>query len=183
INGHTVQDREKAVSVLSGENTKNIVLLVTRPETQPDDDVWLDDEPRDLVKELKMEILQAGGKNEAGDERTPDAAPCSSNGQDKDSGFGCSTDSPEHVSAGLYRRSPAQCLREQWRAQSPHGGRGGVRSQDSHKQSCEGGVSIHNDASGILGLENYFQQLLEVKCQIRKGVECGVYSIRHSIEC
>uniref|UniRef100_A0A3Q3DA35 PDZ domain containing ring finger 4 n=1 Tax=Hippocampus comes TaxID=109280 RepID=A0A3Q3DA35_HIPCM len=173
INGHTVQDREKAVSVLSGENTKSIVLLVTRPETQPDDDVWLDDEPRDLVKELKMEILQAGGKNEAGDERTPDAAPCSSNGQDKDSGFGCSTDSPEHVSAGLYRRSPAQCLREQWRAQSPHGGRGGVRSQDSHKQSCEGGVSIHNDASGILGLENYFQQLLEVKCDGDSAEEAG----------
>uniref|UniRef100_A0A3Q3D9X3 PDZ domain containing ring finger 4 n=1 Tax=Hippocampus comes TaxID=109280 RepID=A0A3Q3D9X3_HIPCM len=151
INGHTVQDREKAVSVLSGENTKSIVLLVTRPETQ--------------VTIVRL----TGGKNEAGDERTPDAAPCSSNGQDKDSGFGCSTDSPEHVSAGLYRRSPAQCLREQWRAQSPHGGRGGVRSQDSHKQSCEGGVSIHNDASGILGLENYFQQLLEVKCQIRKG--------------
>ncbi|XP_051911103.1 PDZ domain-containing RING finger protein 4 [Hippocampus zosterae] len=182
INGHAVQDREVAVSVLSGENAKSVVLLVTRPETQPDDHAWLDDEPRDPAKELKMEILQAGAKNrnlkqdEAGDEKTPEAAPCSSNGQDKDSGFGCGTDSPEHVSAGLYRRSPVRFLREQRRAQSPHGGRGGV-------QSREGGVSVRNDANGILGLENYFQQLLEVKCQIRKGAECGVYSIRHSIEC
>lgn len=34
-----------------------------------------------------------------------------------------------------------------------------------------------------MGLENRFQQLLELKCQIRNGGECGVYSIRHSIEC
>lgn len=44
-------------------------------------------------------------------------------------------------------------------------------------------ISIRNSGGGILGLENCFQQLLELKCQIRNGGECGVYSIRHSIEC
>ncbi|XP_077401599.1 PDZ domain-containing RING finger protein 4 isoform X2 [Vanacampus margaritifer] len=180
INGQTVQDREKAVCLLSGENAKSIVLLVTRP--QMEDDVWLDDEQQELVKELKMEIL------EVQEEKTNDTATCSSNSQDKDSGFGCGTDSPEHqpLLARLYRRSPAQCLREQWRSRNPHG----VLSHDSHKQrtvtqeqGCEGVVSNRNLGNGILGLENHFQQLLEVKCQIRKGVECGVYSIRHSIEC
>ncbi|XP_077565811.1 PDZ domain-containing RING finger protein 4-like isoform X1 [Stigmatopora nigra] len=115
----------------------------------------------------------------APEERTTDTATCSSTSQDKDSGFGCSTDSPEHqpLLARLYRRSPAQCLREQWRAQNPHNRQSSIAlSQDllTENQGCE---------SQILGMENHFQQLLEVKCQIRKGVECGVYSIRHSIEC
>ncbi|XP_061663945.1 PDZ domain-containing RING finger protein 4 [Syngnathoides biaculeatus] len=198
INGHAVQDREKAVSLLSGENAKSVVLLVTRPETQMEDDVWLDDEQQELVKELKMEILAGGKKDrqlmqdEPQEERTTDTATYSSNSQDKDSGFGFSTDSPEHqpLLARLYRRSPAHCLREQWRTQNPHGRPGAVLSQDNQRQrtvtkvqDCEGLVSIQNGGGGILGSENHFQQLLEVKCQIRKGVECGVYSIRHSIEC
>ncbi|XP_077357324.1 PDZ domain-containing RING finger protein 4 isoform X2 [Festucalex cinctus] len=196
VNGQTVQDREKAVSLLSGENAKSIVLLVTRPQLE--DDVWVDDEQQELVKELKMEILEVEKKDcnlrqyEAQDERPKHTATCSSSGQDKDSGFGCSTDSPEHqpLLAKLYGRSPAQCLREQWRSQNPHSTRGAVLSSDCQKertvtkeQGCEGVVGIHNLGNGILALENHFQHLLEVKCQIRKGVECGVYSIRHSIEC
>lgn len=53
----------------------------------------------------------------------------------------------------------------------------------SKGQGHDGIVSIRNSGGGILGLENRFQQLLELKCQIRNGGECGVYSIRHSIEC
>ncbi|XP_057711929.1 PDZ domain-containing RING finger protein 4 [Corythoichthys intestinalis] len=167
INGHVVQDREKAVSLLAGENAKSIVLLVTRPETQIDDDVWLDDEQLKMEKDCNLR------KDEAQEERTTDTATCSSNSQDKDSGFGCSTDSPEHqqLLARLYRKSPAQCLREQWRAQNPHSRRSTALPQD-----------LLAESQGM-ALENHFQQLLEVKCQIRKGVECGVYSIRHSIEC
>lgn len=123
---------------------------------------------------------------------TTDTATCSSNNQDKDSGFGRSTDSPEHqpLLARLQRRSQAHCLREQWRAEHPHTRRGAVMPQDTHSQRTvskgqghEGVVSIRNSGGGILGLENHFQQLLELKCQIRNGGECGVYSIRHSIEC
>ncbi|XP_077565812.1 PDZ domain-containing RING finger protein 4-like isoform X2 [Stigmatopora nigra] len=172
INGQLVQDREKAVCLLARENAKSIVLLVARAETQMEDDVWLDEQ---LKMEKDCNLRQDG----APEERTTDTATCSSTSQDKDSGFGCSTDSPEHqpLLARLYRRSPAQCLREQWRAQNPHNRQSSIAlSQDllTENQGCE---------SQILGMENHFQQLLEVKCQIRKGVECGVYSIRHSIEC
>lgn len=34
INGHDVQNREEAVALLSNENSRSIVLLVTRPEGQ-----------------------------------------------------------------------------------------------------------------------------------------------------
>ncbi|KAM9845586.1 PDZ domain-containing RING finger protein 4 [Aulostomus maculatus] len=202
INGFEVQDREKAVALLSCEDTRSIILLVTRPETQMEEEVWLDDEQQELEEELKMEILEErrkqmehnfnrGEEHQAEEEVTTDTATFSSNNQDKDSGIGRSTDSPEHQSllARLHRRSPAHCLREQWRAEHPHNRRGARMPQDtpsqrilSKNQGHEGVVGIRGGA-GMLGLENHFQQLLELKCQIRNGGECGVYSIRHSIEC
>lgn len=114
---------------------------------------------------------------------TTDTATCSSNNQDKDSGFGQGTDSPENqpLLMKLHRRSPAHCLRERWRAEHPHARR--EERKVSKGQGREGIVSIRNSGGGVLGLENRFQQLLELKCQIRNGGECGVYSIRHSIEC
>lgn len=124
------------------------------------------------------------------EEEMTDTATCSSNNQD--SGFGRSTDSPEHqpLLARLRRTSPAHCLRNQWRSENPHIRQGIVIPQETQGtrtlvtgQDNEGIVSICNGGGGILGLENCFQQLLELKCQIRNGGECGVYSIRHSIEC
>ncbi|XP_078098753.1 PDZ domain-containing RING finger protein 4 [Sander vitreus] len=203
INGCEVQDREKAVALLSSEEARSIILLVTRPEIQLEEEVWLDDEQQELVEELKMEILEERRKQkehkfDRGDEHlgeeeiTTDTATCSSNNQDKDSGFGRSTDSPEHqpLLARLHRRTPAHCMRERWRAEHPHTRRGTVGPQNTQSprtlskgQGHEGVVSIRNGGGGILGLENRFEQLLELKCQIRNGGECGVYSIRHSIEC
>ncbi|XP_035533677.1 PDZ domain-containing RING finger protein 4 [Morone saxatilis] len=194
INGCEVQDREKAVALLSSEDARSIILLVTRPEMQLEEEVWLDDEQQELVEELKMEILEErrkqkernfdrGDEHQAEEDMTTDTATCSSN-QDKDSGFGRSTDSPEHqpLLARLHRRNPARCLRDRWRAEHPHTRQATVVPQDKG-QSHEGVVSIRNGGGGVLGLENRFQQLLELKCQIRNGGECGVYSIRHSIEC
>ncbi|XP_017270232.1 PDZ domain-containing RING finger protein 4 [Kryptolebias marmoratus] len=204
INGCEVQDREKAVALLSSEAARSITLLVTRPEIQlleEDEAAWLDEEQQELVEELKMDILEERRKQKeqsfqrpdellGEEDMTTDTATCSSNNQD--SGFGRSTDSPEHqpLLARLHRRSPAQCLRDRWRSEHPHTRRGVVVPQEtqtprthSASQGNEGIVSIRNAGCGVLGLENCFQQLLELKCQIRNGGECGVYSIRHSIEC
>ncbi|XP_027899048.1 PDZ domain-containing RING finger protein 4 isoform X1 [Xiphophorus couchianus] len=202
INGFEVQDREKAVALLSSEEAKSIRLLVTRPEIQLEEEaVWLDDEQQRLVEELKMEILEEKRKQREqsfemadrlqGDEDvTTDTATCSSNNQD--SGFGRSTDSTEHqpLLARLYKTSPAKCLRDRWQSEHPLNRRGTVVPQDAQStkshltsQGNESVVSIRNSGCGVRGLENCFQQLLELKCQIRNGGECGVYSIRHSIEC
>ncbi|XP_060936785.1 PDZ domain-containing RING finger protein 4 [Limanda limanda] len=200
INGCEVQDREKAVAMLSNEEARSIVLLVTRPEIQ-EEEVWLDDEQQELVEELKMEILEERRndarqpstgedqpRHQAEEEMTTDTATCSSNNQD--SGFGRSTDSPEHqpLLARLHRRSPAHCLRDRWQAEHPHTRHGSGQDTQSQRimskrQGQEGVLSIRNSGGGVIGLENRFQQLLELKCQIRNGGECGVYSIRHSIEC
>ncbi|KAM9705161.1 PDZ domain-containing RING finger protein 4 [Menidia menidia] len=205
INGCEVQDREKAVALLSSEEARSITLLVTRPEVQLEEEAgWLDDEQQELVEELKMEILEERRKQrdlsydrkdeaQVEEELTTDTATCSSNNQD--SGFGRSTDSPEHqpLLGRLHRRSPARCLRERWLSEHPHTKRGvqpeaqGTRSLGTRSlstcQGHEGVANVRNGSGGVLGLENCFQQLLELKCQIRNGGECGVYSIRHSIEC
>ncbi|XP_005725274.1 PDZ domain-containing RING finger protein 4 [Pundamilia nyererei] len=198
INGCEVQDREKAVALLSSEEARSITLLVTRPEIQLDEEAgWLDDEQQELMEEIleerrkqKEHGFDRGDENQAEEGMTTDRATCSSNNQD--SGFGRSTDSPEHqpLLAKLQRRSPAHCLRERWRAEHPHTKRGAVVPRENQStrtlstgQGHEGVGSVRNSGGGILGLENRFQQLLELKCQIRNGGECGVYSIRHSIEC
>ncbi|XP_026002693.1 PDZ domain-containing RING finger protein 4 [Astatotilapia calliptera] len=198
INGCEVQDREKAVALLSSEEARSITLLVTRPEIQLDEEAgWLDDEQQELMEEIleerrkqKEHGFDRGDENQAEEGMTTDTATCSSNNQD--SGFGRSTDSPEHqpLLAKLQRRSPAHCLRERWRAEHPHTKRGAVVPRENQStrtlstgQGHEGVGSVRNSGGGILGLENRFQQLLELKCQIRNGGECGVYSIRHSIEC
>ncbi|KAK2858911.1 hypothetical protein Q5P01_003531 [Channa striata] len=201
INGCEVQDREKAVALLSSEEARSIILLVTRPEIQLEEEAWLDEEQQELVEKLKMEILEERRKqkehdfngadeHQAEEHMTRDTATCSSNNQD--SGFGRSTDSPEHqpLLARLHRRSPAHCLRDRWRAEHPHTKQGTAVPRDSQSQRTmsksqghEGVLSIRNSGGGIIGLEKCFQQLLELKCQIRNGGECGVYSIRHSIEC
>ncbi|KAF3705050.1 PDZ domain-containing RING finger protein 4 Ligand of Numb protein X 4 SEMACAP3-like protein [Channa argus] len=210
INGCEVQDREKAVALLSSEEARSIVLLVTRPEMQLEEEGWLDEEQQELVEKLKIEILEERRKqrehnfnrgdeindsnkllqHQAEEDMTTDTATCSSSNQD--SGFGRSTNSPEHqpLLARLQRRSPAHCLRDRWRAEHPHTKQGTAVPQHSQNQSTlskgqrhEEVLSIRNSGGGIIGLEKCFQQLLELKCQIRNGGECGVYSIRHSIEC
>ncbi|XP_029681649.1 PDZ domain-containing RING finger protein 4 [Takifugu rubripes] len=199
INGCEVQDQERAVALLSSEDARSIVLLVTRPEIQlEEEEVWLDEDQQELVDKLKMEILEErrnvlgehrgrGDEHQAEEENTTDSATCSSNNQD--SGFG---HSPEHqpLLVRLRKRSPAHFLRDRWRVEHPQARRGVAVAQDvqgqrtlSMGQGHEGVISIRNSGGAILGLENCFQQLLELKCQIRNGGECGVYSIRHSIEC
>uniref|UniRef100_A0A8C6SRI6 PDZ domain containing ring finger 4 n=1 Tax=Neogobius melanostomus TaxID=47308 RepID=A0A8C6SRI6_9GOBI len=131
INGCEVQDREKAVALLSCEDSRNVILLVTRPE---------------LVCYIGKGSLKYSVYSQLQHEEgmTTDTATCSSNNQD--SGFGRGTD-------------------KRWRAEHPPSRT--PKTQD-------------NSSSPMLGLENRFQQLLELKCQIRNGVECGVYSIRHN---
>uniref|UniRef100_A0A3B4FK28 PDZ domain-containing RING finger protein 4-like n=1 Tax=Pundamilia nyererei TaxID=303518 RepID=A0A3B4FK28_9CICH len=163
INGCEVQDREKAVALLSSEEARSITLLVTRPEIQQQE---LMEEILEERRKQKEHGFDRGDENQAEEGMTTDRATCSSNNQD--SGFGRSTDSPEHQP--LLRGAVVPRENQSTRTLSTG-------------QGHEGVGSVRNSGGGILGLENRFQQLLELKCQIRNGGECGVYSIRHSIEC
>uniref|UniRef100_A0A4W5L591 PDZ domain containing ring finger 4 n=1 Tax=Hucho hucho TaxID=62062 RepID=A0A4W5L591_9TELE len=102
------------------------------------------------------------------DDVMTDTATCSSNTQDKDSGMGTGRNeesSEQEHGQGLGRRVVVPS--------DTQGPRGLIQAQEG-----EGRVG--------LGLEcdSRFQQLLELKCQIRNSGECGVYySRRSTIEC
>ncbi|XP_010881890.2 PDZ domain-containing RING finger protein 4 [Esox lucius] len=179
INGRDVQDREEAVAVLSSEDTRNIVLLVARPEIQLEE-AWLDDEHSEFLEQLKMEMLEEQQREEMelealheeqeqlrGTEDDDITATCSSRTLDKDHSVGTllknGVDSSDHnVLLTHIQRKLSQCLRD--RRDCPE------RLDDEDEDVVEEG--------------DRFQQLLQLKCQIRSSGEYDLfYSRRSTIEC
>lgn len=132
-------------------------------------------------------LLSFQAKQLEEDDVMTDTATCSSNTQDKDSGMGRNEESSEQeVLLARVHRRPAQGLRDRWRAKHGQGlGRRVVVPSDT--QGPRGLIQAQEGEGGVgLGLEcdSHFQQLLELKCQIRNSGECGVYySRRSTIEC
>uniref|UniRef100_A0AAV2L2E8 PDZ domain-containing protein n=1 Tax=Knipowitschia caucasica TaxID=637954 RepID=A0AAV2L2E8_KNICA len=171
INGQDVQDRGVAMAALSNEECRRIVLLVARPELQLEE-AWLDDEHSEFLEQLKMEMLEEQQREEMEmaaleeDQRDEDERPsCSSlshhtqNVPNRKERRG----SAENVLAQIQRRL-SQCLRDR----EPHRHPGSTRLDDRDE-----------DEDG-----DHFQQLLELKCQIRNSGEYDLfYSRRSTIEC
>ncbi|XP_041746700.1 PDZ domain-containing RING finger protein 4-like isoform X1 [Coregonus clupeaformis] len=175
INGQDVQDREEAVAVLSSVDTRKIVLLVARPEIQLEE-AWLDDEHSEFLEQLKLEMLEEQQREEMelealqeeqeqprGTEEDDITATCSSLTQDKDSEMGMS----DHNALLTHiQRRLSQCLRD--------------RQDTGHHRLDE------EEEEEDLEVEegDRFQQLLELKCQIRNSGEYDLFYSRHStIEC
>uniref|UniRef100_A0A672SIX1 PDZ domain-containing RING finger protein 4-like n=1 Tax=Sinocyclocheilus grahami TaxID=75366 RepID=A0A672SIX1_SINGR len=194
INGHDVQNREEAVALLSNETSRSIVLLVTRPDGQMDGS-WLDEDHQDFLEELKMEILEeqkkegilqtAGlclvlqSKRHEDASASTDTATCSSTILEKDSGVKCSfEESSEHESLSHPQTWTQKQLRNRWEAGSHLVPMDTVSLTRQEKGQEEGKLSEN-------GVEcDHFQQLLELKCQIRNSGECGlVYRRSSTIEC
>ncbi|XP_051547392.1 PDZ domain-containing RING finger protein 4 [Myxocyprinus asiaticus] len=189
INGHDVQDREEAVALLSNENSRSIVFLVTRSEGQMDG-IWLDEDHHDFLEELKMEILEeqkkdgllqtAGcikrSKRREESSTTTDTTTCSSSVLGKDSGVKCSfEESSEHEPLHHTQTRTQKHLRDRWEVSSHL-----VPMDTISLARQELGQDSRVSENGL----DSFQQLLELKCQIRNGGECGlVYRRSSTIEC
>uniref|UniRef100_A0A3B3DCM3 PDZ domain containing ring finger 4 n=1 Tax=Oryzias melastigma TaxID=30732 RepID=A0A3B3DCM3_ORYME len=63
INGQDVKDREEAMAALFNDESRNIVLLVARPDMQLEE-AWLDDEHSEFLEQLKMEMLEEQQREE-----------------------------------------------------------------------------------------------------------------------
>ncbi|XP_055503676.1 E3 ubiquitin-protein ligase PDZRN3-B isoform X2 [Leucoraja erinacea] len=100
INGIEIQNREEAVALLTREESKNISLLLARPELQLDEG-WMDDDRNDLLDDLHLDMLEEQHnqamqftasmlqeKKQDDDEGTTDTATILSNQHEKDSGVG-----------------------------------------------------------------------------------------------
>ncbi|XP_056307845.1 PDZ domain-containing RING finger protein 4 [Danio aesculapii] len=152
INGRDIQDRQEAVGVLSNEESRNIVLLVARPDIQ--EEPWLEDEHSEFLEELKMEMLEEQRREEEEEEKKARAA-----GEESITAS-CSyspeqilqTDPSEKSVLSQIQKRLSRCLRP---------------DQISPSETPEA---------------ERFQQLLELKCQIRNS---GEYDLlyRRSIQC
>ncbi|KAI1883425.1 hypothetical protein AGOR_G00231300 [Albula goreensis] len=214
INGQDVQDREEAVTMLSSEVSGNVVLLVARPEIQLDEgwlddeqSEFLEELKMEMLEEQREEQAQIANvaaekpRRPEEDDITTDTATCSSNNQDKDSGV-CRTDdsgrhddtSEQEVLARVQRRL-SQCLRER-RRRAVAGSSQGVaplsstnrRGDRDHQPGPDRTLREEEEDEAEeeeeREEEGRFQQLLELKCQIRNSGEYDLfYSRRSTIEC
>ncbi|XP_047452970.1 PDZ domain-containing RING finger protein 4-like isoform X2 [Mugil cephalus] len=181
INGQDVQDREEAMAALSNEECRNIILLVARPELQLEE-AWLDDEHSEFLEQLKMEMLEEQQREEMelaalqeeqeNEQRAEDDKPtCSTLPHRKDSvrSLKDRMESSEHNVLAHIQRRLSQCLRDNRDAHCATGSTRLEEKDDEDDDEMEG---------------DRFQQLLELKCQIRNSGEYDLfYSRRSTIEC
>ncbi|XP_045893681.1 PDZ domain-containing RING finger protein 4-like isoform X1 [Micropterus dolomieu] len=181
INGQDVQDREEAMAALSNDKCRNIVLLVARPEMQLEE-AWLDDEHSEFLEQLKMEMLEEQQREEMelaalqeeqeNEQRAEDDKPtCSTLPHHKDSvrSIKDRMDSSEHNVLAHIQRRLSQCLRD---------------NRDTHRTASSPRLEDKEDEDDDETEGDRFQQLLELKCQIRNSGEYDLfYSRRSTIEC
>ncbi|XP_015237810.1 PREDICTED: PDZ domain-containing RING finger protein 4, partial [Cyprinodon variegatus] len=181
INGQDVQDREEAMAALSSDDFRNIILLVARPEMQLEE-AWLDDEHSEFLEQLKMEMLEEQQREEmelAALQEEQEKQQRSEDDKPSCSTFSCSKDSvqnpkerkesSDHNVLAQIQRHLSRCLRDSQDSQSTSGSK---RFEDNDYED-------NDETEG-----DRFQQLLELKCQIRNSGEYDLfYSRRSTIEC
>ncbi|XP_074533582.1 PDZ domain-containing RING finger protein 4-like isoform X2 [Halichoeres trimaculatus] len=180
INGQDVQDREEAMAALSNEECRNIVLLVARPEMQLEE-AWLDDEHSEFLEQLKMEMLEEQQREEMelaalqeedqeNEQRAEDDEPTCSTLPHKNNVQSIRDrmdSSDQNVLAHIQRRL-SQCLRD---------------NRDAHRTSGSTKLEDKEDDDDDELEGDRFQQLLELKCQIRNSGEYDLFYSRSTIEC
>ncbi|CAK6950883.1 PDZ domain-containing RING finger protein 4-like [Scomber scombrus] len=180
INGQDVQDREEAMAALSNEECRNILLLVARPEMQLEE-AWLDDEHSEFLEQLKMEMLEEQQREEMelaalqeeqeNEQKEEDDKPTCSTLHHKDSVLSIKDriENSEHNVLAHIQKRLSQCLRD---------------NQDTHCITSSQGLEDKEDEDDEETEGDRFQQLLELKCQIRNSGEYDLfYSRRSTIEC
>ncbi|NXU59510.1 PZRN3 ligase, partial [Turnix velox] len=193
INGIEVQNREEAVALLSSEESKNISLLVARPEMQLDEG-WMDDDRNDFLDDLHMDMLEEQHhqamqftasmlqqKKHEEDGGTTDTATILSNQHEKDSGVGRTDDSTrndessEQENNGDDHTTSSNTLGSQKKLTYSHDTLGSGDMQFSN----ESFISADCTDVDFLGIPvdecERFRELLELKCQVKSANPYGLY--------
>ncbi|NWI94967.1 PZRN3 ligase, partial [Pitta sordida] len=193
INGIEVQNREEAVALLSSEESKNISLLVARPEIQLDEG-WMDDDRNDFLDDLHMDMLEEQHhqamqftasmlqqKKHEEDGGTTDTATILSNQHEKDSGVGRTDDSTRNDESSEQENNvddhttSSNTLGSQKKLTYSHDTLGSGDMQFSN----ESFISADCTDVDFLGIPvdecERFRELLELKCQVKSANPYGLY--------
>ncbi|KAM6474639.1 E3 ubiquitin-protein ligase PDZRN3 isoform 2-T2 [Liasis olivaceus] len=194
INGIEIQNREEAVALLTSEESKNVSLLIARPEILQLDEGWMDDDRNDFLDDLHMDMLeeqhhqamqftanmlQQKKKNEE-DGGTTDTATILSNQHEKDSGVGRTDDSTRNDESSEQENNAddhitsSNTLGSQKKLAYSHDTLGSGDMQFSN----ESFISADCTDADFLGISvdecERFRELLELKCQVKSA---GPYSL------
>ncbi|KAM8799836.1 E3 ubiquitin-protein ligase PDZRN3 isoform 2-T2 [Eudromia elegans] len=193
INGIEVQNREEAVALLTSEDSKNISLLVARPEIQLDEG-WMDDDRNDFLDDLHMDMLEEQHhqamqftasmlqqKKHEEDGGTTDTATVLSNQHEKDSGVGRTDDSTRNDESSEQENNAddhttsSNTLGSQKKLTYSHDTLGSGEMQLSN----ESFISADCTDVDFLGIPvdecERFRELLELKCQVKSANPYNLY--------
>ncbi|XP_025908470.1 E3 ubiquitin-protein ligase PDZRN3 isoform X2 [Nothoprocta perdicaria] len=193
INGIEIQNREEAVALLTSEDSKNISLLVARPEIQLDEG-WMDDDRNDFLDDLHMDMLEEQHhqamqftasmlqqKKHEEDGGTTDTATILSNQHEKDSGVGRTDDSTRNDESSEQENNAddhttsSNTLGSQKKLTYSHDTLGSGEMQLSN----ESFISADCTDVDFLGIPvdecERFRELLELKCQVKSANPYNLY--------
>ncbi|MBN3308807.1 PZRN3 ligase, partial [Amia calva] len=193
INGIEVQNREEAVALLTSEDSKNVCLLVARPEIQLDEG-WMDDDRNDFLDDLHMDMLEQQHhqamqftasmlqqKKHDEDGGTTDTATILSNQHEKDSGVGRTDESTrndessEQENMGDDQTTLSNTLGSHKKLAYSHDTLGSGDMQFSN----ESFISADYTDADFLGIPadecERFRELLELKCQVKSANQYSLY--------
>ncbi|XP_014345691.1 E3 ubiquitin-protein ligase PDZRN3-B isoform X2 [Latimeria chalumnae] len=193
INGIEVQNREEAVQLLTSEDSKNVSLLVARPEIQLDEG-WMDDDRNDFLDDLHMDMLEEQHhqamqftasmlqqKKHDEDGGTTDTATILSNQHEKDSGVGRTDESTrndessEQENLGDDHTTSSNTLGSQKKLMYSHDTLGSRDMQFSNESFISADYT-DADFPGIPADEcERFRELLELKCQVKSANQYSLY--------
>ncbi|XP_062977945.1 E3 ubiquitin-protein ligase PDZRN3 isoform X1 [Elgaria multicarinata webbii] len=195
INGIEIQNREEAVALLTSEESKNVSLLIARPEILQLDEGWMDDDRNDFLDDLHMDMLeeqhhqamqftasmlQQKKKNEE-DGGTTDTATILSNQHEKDSGVGRTDESTRNDESSEQENNAddhttaSNTLGSQKKLTYSHDTLGSGDMQFSN----ESFISADCTDADFLGIPvdecERFRELLELKCQVKSTNPYSLY--------
>ncbi|XP_048346175.1 E3 ubiquitin-protein ligase PDZRN3 isoform X2 [Sphaerodactylus townsendi] len=193
INGIEIQNREEAVALLTSEESKNVSLLIARPEILQLDEGWMDDDRNDFLDDLHMDMLEEQHhqamqftanmlqqKNEE-DGGTTDTATILSNQHEKDSGVGRTDESTRNDESSEQENNAddhttfSNTLGSQKKLTYSQDTLGSGDMQFSN----ESFISADCMDADFLGIPvdecERFRELLELKCQVKSTNAYGLY--------
>ncbi|XP_060095545.1 E3 ubiquitin-protein ligase PDZRN3 isoform X4 [Heteronotia binoei] len=194
INGIEIQNREEAVALLTSEESKNVSLLIARPEILQLDEGWMDDDRNDFLDDLHMDMLEEQHhqamqftanmlqqkKNEE-DGGTTDTATILSNQHEKDSGVGRTDESTRNDESSEQENNAddhttfSNTLGSQKKLTYSQDTLGSGDMQFSN----ESFISADCTDADFLGIPvdecERFRELLELKCQVKSTSAYGLY--------
>ncbi|XP_068110101.1 E3 ubiquitin-protein ligase PDZRN3 isoform X5 [Hyperolius riggenbachi] len=193
INGIDVHNHEEAVALLTSEDTRNVFLLVARPELQLDEG-WMDDDRNDFLDDLHMDMLEEQHhqamqftasmlqqKKLEEDGGTTDTATILSNQLEKDSGVGRTDESTRNDESSEQENNAddhttsSNTLGSQKKLMYSQDTLGSGDMQFSN----ESFISADCTDADFLGIPmdecERFRKLLELKCQVQSANQRSRY--------